>query len=88
MYKVEWLPVVQDELARLWLTANSEQRGALNAATNEIDRLLRRRPNEQGESRSAGRRILIVAPLAVIFTVRADNSTAYILHVWWFSRRK
>ena len=56
-------------------------------AFDEIERLLRKLPEQEGESRAGGRRILIVAPLGVIFRVHERLKEVHVLDVWKFPQR-
>ena len=84
-YLVIWQPEVEDELARLWLDGTSRQMVSL--AANRIDGLLQTQPNEVGESRANGRRILLVPPLAAIYRVIEVELQVRVLRVWYFSKR-
>jgi len=79
-FTVSWLRSAEMELARLWL--HVEDRTTLASTANEIDRLLRECPSDVGESREKHRRILLVSPLGVMYTVSADDRTVRVLHVW------
>jgi hypothetical protein len=81
-HTVIWVAAAAQHLARLWL--NSAQRQAITAASDEIDRLLRRDPESQGESREDDRRVLLVPPLGVTFTVDSANRIVHVLDVWEF----
>jgi hypothetical protein len=41
MYKVEWAPETDEQLAAIWTDADSDQRRAIVEATNTIDRELK-----------------------------------------------
>lgn len=81
-YNVDWSPDAERELADVWL--NSPDRGAVTKAAAVIDQLLERDPENQGESRLKGRRILFAAPLAVIYRLHADERKVIVLHIWRF----
>ncbi len=87
MFQVEWLQAALDELAVMWADADGAQRQAIAAASHAIDEQLRRAPENEGESRSGGRRITFVPPLAVTFAVESDRRTVTVLHVQLFRRR-
>ncbi len=87
MFRVEWLQSALNELAAIWLKADSSTRDAVTVAARQIDRQLAARPEQQGESRTGGRRILFVYPLAVVFRVDAQRRTVSVLNVWRFVRR-
>lgn len=84
-YTVLWVPGAEQELASLWLSA--PDRVALSEAANAIDGLLRTDPEGRGESREAGRRILVEPPLGVIFSINEGDRTVLILTVWRINRR-
>jgi plasmid stabilization system protein ParE len=81
-YDVGWLPDAERELARIWFTASD--RNAVTRAANWIDSQLKTDPANEGESRPNGRRILLVAPLGVIFRVVEADRRVVIAHVWQF----
>jgi plasmid stabilization system protein ParE len=81
-FTVLWDPEAEQELAAIWVAA--ADRAAVTAATDEIDRLLRTNPEQRGESRDDGRRILLVAPLGVLFRVLPDDRVVRVLQVWSF----
>ena len=84
-YSVVWQPEVEEELARLWLDVTT--RKMVTLAADRIDGLLRNQPDEVGESRANGRRILLVPPLATIYRVLEDDLQVRVLRVWYFSKR-
>jgi hypothetical protein len=81
-YTVLWKPEAERRLAELWL--NAVDRNAVTQAANEIDRRLQTNPDQEGESRSDGRRLLLVNPLAVLFEVVPDDRIVYGLTVWQY----
>ena len=78
-YTVVWKPSAESQLAHFWTSASD--RPAITAAADEIDRLLRQNPLEQGESRSGKRRVLFVPPLAVFFEVHEQDRLVTVLRV-------
>jgi len=87
MFRVEWLQVALDELTDLWTQADSTQRQAITMASHAIEQRLMRDPANEGESRSGGRRITFIPPLAFRFQIEADSLTVTVLHVRLFGRR-
>jgi len=85
MYQVQWLQSALDELALLWVQAESSSQQAITAATHQLDQQLRTDPDNVGESRAEDRRILFEAPLAVVFRVLPDDVRVEILHVWQYA---
>jgi hypothetical protein len=82
MFRVRWKQSALDELAALWMAADSEGRRAITAATHRIDQLLQGDPENQGESRPGGRRILFVPPLGLLYRVDPAQSVVHVLQVW------
>ncbi len=86
MFRVVWLQEALNELAAVWIDADSTQRQAITAAAHAIDQLLELDPNNQGESRPHNQRILFQPPLGITFEIRLP-SLVRVLHVWTFGRR-
>lgn len=84
MFRVRWKQSALDELTALWMAADSEGRREITAAAHRIDQLLQGDPEDQGESRPGGRRILFVPPLGLLFRVDAALSVVRVLHVWHY----
>ena len=81
-YTVIWVPDAEQELAAIWMAAGD--RDAVTAAAHRIDQILRRYPDQKGESRPEGRRILLEPPLGVLFIVQPLDRIVYVLNVWQF----
>jgi len=79
-YTVIWKPAAEDESARIW--ADAADRAPVTHAADEIDRLLRLKPQDQGESRSEHVRVMFVHPLGVFFHVSEDDRLVSVLRVW------
>jgi hypothetical protein len=79
-YQVIWKPEAERRLANIWL--DSAKRQAVTDAARMIDQRLAHDPRSQGESRDAGRRVLYVPPLAVIFKVNSKSKKVRVLTVW------
>jgi hypothetical protein len=86
MFTVRWGQPALNQLATIWTQASD--RTAITAATTRIDQRLRTDPEDQGESRDAGRRILLEAPLGVTFTVQPDDRAVSVLTVWHFDTHR
>jgi hypothetical protein len=82
MYDVRWVRSAENALADLWI--RTEDRNAVTAAVQQIDQALADTPDNQGESRDHGRRILLVPPLGVIFHVDLVRHNVRISDVWSF----
>jgi hypothetical protein len=85
-FEVVWNQTALDNLATAWTLADSAMRQDVTHAAQEIDRLLESDPNNQGESRASGQRILFVPPLGVAFEVDAEHSLVQVLFAWSFRR--
>ncbi len=79
-YTVTWTRAALEELARIWNLA--ADRGAVAAASNEIDRLLAASPGSVGESRGGHARVMFARPLGVDYEVLDEDRTVRVLTVW------
>lgn len=79
-YTVIWTPVSEQRLAELWVA--SRMRHAIKEAAFRIDAMLERRPNDAGESRNAGRRMMFEWPLGVLFEVSDQARQVRVLSIW------
>jgi hypothetical protein len=79
-FRVLWLSATEEALTLLWLDESIQT--DVTRAADEIDRRLRRNPDQEGESRPAGRRILFVSPLAVTYKVFPDENLVVVSDVW------
>jgi hypothetical protein len=82
VYTVFFTARARDELAQTWLSADASMRARITAASDELERNLRFRPNDIGESRDQGRRIAFSGPLGMIFRVHEADRKVVVLHVW------
>ena len=78
-YTVVWHLEARDELAEIW--TDSEDRSAVAAAADLIDRQLAADAVEKGLELSEGLRALFVPPLRVLFAVREDDRLVEVLWV-------
>jgi hypothetical protein len=81
-WTVVWKQVPEDKLASLWTEAAPEDRQAISAAADTIDRELRTDPRSLGESRSGNERTFICSPLAVLFEVHPQDYRVVVFKVW------
>lgn len=49
MFRVDWLLAAQNELAQIWMNADSALRRQVSDSAQRIDQLLRVNPHERGE---------------------------------------
>jgi hypothetical protein len=82
-WQVRWRRSAKNDLAALWLDANT--RSSVTAAANQIDNQLARNPLNVGESRENDRRILIESPLAVTYKVNPSEMKVLETRVWRIS---
>ena len=73
MFQVVWLQRALDELATIWLRANSLVRQDITAVAHAIDQELQANPERQGESREDEVRICFAYPLGIQFEINADH---------------
>ena len=85
MVPVQWTPAALADLAALWTDADSEARRRITLAVDEVDRQLVIDPLSAGESRAAGVRLVIAAPLGVQFRVVGRRRLVQVFHVWRFA---
>jgi hypothetical protein len=80
-FTVLWLgPASTDLLAHLLRAADKP--GTL-ATAKDVERRLERDPEEEGEDRSEGRRILFVRPFCVLYWIDKPDRTVYIERLKW-----
>lgn len=78
-YTVVWQPTAEGQLAAAWVDA--KDRRAVTRASDQIDTLLGFAPDRVGESRDAGRRVLVVLPLVATYEVEEGNKLVRVLRV-------
>jgi hypothetical protein len=66
-YMVVWTAVAESRLTQMWLA--SRMRHAIRDAADQIDAALERNPQQCGESREKGQRIMLQSPLGVLFEI-------------------
>ena len=87
MFRVEWLDQAIDELAAIWMRADSDKREAVTEASNAIDRELQTDPFRESESRDDERRVLFVPPLGAFFRVDTQERIVWVGHIWYYRPR-
>ena len=88
MYEVRWRQDALDDLTTIWLQADSATRQEITSAAHAIDLTLQSDPFQDSESRGENEYVHFVYPLGLSFEIDVVRSTAYILHVWQFRRRR
>ena len=79
-FTVTWTRAALDELATIW--SQSDDRAAVAAGSNEIDRLLAAFPYSQGELRHANVRVMFAGPLGADYEVLAEYRRVQVLTIW------
>jgi hypothetical protein len=81
-FKVLWKPDAEGQLAAIW--NKSTNRNLITESAHVIDKVLATKPEEAGESREEGFRILFESPLGVIYKVSAVDRSVIVVAVWAF----
>jgi len=81
-YTVVWTPAAERRLTQLWL--GSRARTEIRRAADGIDAALARNPHDCGESRDAGRRIVLEYPIGVLVEVNDRKRLVRVLSAWDF----
>lgn len=79
-WTVVWQPSAERRLTELW--NNGPDRAAITVAANAIDQMLASNPLSVGEARDGNRRIVVVPPLAVYYTVSEPDRLVSVFDVW------
>jgi plasmid stabilization system protein ParE len=82
IFTVLWTPAAERELTELCVAHYGQDLGAISAAADRIDELLRRDPQNQGSSSFDVVRSLHVPPLHVDFEVDVGDRKVFVLTVW------
>lgn len=78
-FRVRWMRNARDQLAAVWLAHGD--RNSVTAAAHRIEQLLRHDPENQGEDRTAGRRVIFDTPLVVLYRVNTATNTVTVVGV-------
>jgi len=87
MFRVEWIQDALNELAAIWMLADSRLRQAITAATHALDQQLQSDPLQNSESRDEGERVAFSYPLGVQIEVDTEQRIVWVLNVWRYRRR-
>lgn len=87
MSRVIWSEEAMDDLAAVWLAADSDTRAAIVAATQQADQILKRDPENAGEGRMGTTRVLTERPLGLMVEVFADRQEVIVGQVWLIRSR-
>jgi len=83
-YTVIWRREAEAQLITLWLRAANKE--AITRYAEQIDRILARDPNEQGESRNENTRLAFFRPLCVRYQVDEAAKRVTVLAIKWVGR--
>ncbi len=83
-YRVMWIQSALDDLALLWITADSATRANINQAALHIDQQLSTNPFAESESRDKGEWVFFAPPLGVLLEIDSANHVVWVLSVWCF----
>ena len=83
-YTVVWRRRAQGQLAALWIRAANKD--AVAGYAEQIDRILERNPNDQGESRGGGVRLWFHRPISVLFQVDESAKRVTVVAIKWVGR--
>lgn len=88
MFQVAWVQVALNELAAIWVQADSATRQAITVASHMIEQELQTNPHDKGESREGEERVFFVYPLGVQFEIIDATLLVRVLHAWDIRRHK
>jgi hypothetical protein len=87
IFELRWSKIARDELARIWITADSELRKQITQSSYRLEMALKKSPHEVGESRDGSRRVDFDFPLGIAFRVIDEKRRVNVLHVWKIGKR-
>ena len=74
-------------LQETWEQADEAARGAILLAMHRMDQQLQNNPQEQGESRPGKVRILLEAPMAILYKVDDTKEVVTVLRAWVYANQ-
>jgi hypothetical protein len=82
MYTVTWTQSASDQLADIWIKADSHLRNEITKYLHDLDRHLRANADRLGESRETGVRILTSAPVGIEFLISEPDRLVTVVRAW------
>lgn len=82
MYTVTWTPSAEDDLAFVWINADSSRRREITNYAATLIRNLRANADRIGESREQGIRVLAETTIGIEFRVSVPDRLVTVFHVW------
>ena len=79
-FTVVWKPEAERRLTEIWLEASDRE--SVRVANDALETVLTQSPDLVGESRGAGRRILLIEPLGIDDRVDLDDRMVRVLTIW------
>ena len=82
MFTVTWTQSASDQLADIWMKADSPLRDEITSYVQLLDRHLRANADRLGESREPRVRILTNTPLGIEYRVSEPDRLVTVVRVW------
>ena len=82
MFTVTWTQSASDQLAEIWMSADSPLRNEITSYVQNLDRHLRANADRLGESRELRVRILTDTPLGIEFQVSEPDRLVTVVRFW------
>ncbi len=82
MFTVTWTQSASDQLADIWMKADSPMRDEITKYVQYLDCHLRANADRLGESRETGVRILTDTPLGIEFHVLGPDRLVTVVRAW------
>ena len=87
MFTVAWSPSATNQLADVWMNADSVQRLTITRYVEQLDRHLRANADRIGESRTPGIRVLTDGPIGLDIRVSEPDWLVTVVRVWFIPSR-
>ena len=86
-YSIRWSRRATNELADVWLN-NPADRDQIVQATATADHVLAENPEDEGESRDEGKRVMFLSPLVIYYSVDSARQIVRVLEIRGTRRTK
>jgi hypothetical protein len=87
MFRIDWATIARDRVAAAWDIATPADRERIMDAIDLVERLLSETPDQLGESREPGGRILVEPPLAVSYRLNVRQQRVFVYDARVFEKR-
>lgn len=81
MYKVSWEEEATKEMLAQTAAADPAHQQSVIEASLEVERLLSDKPDQIGESRELGSRVLIVQPLTIVYHINHFEQEVFVTSI-------